>query len=198
MLEFVSGGDLRDLLWNQRHSIELSWDTNLLDMAMDVMEALVYLHHWFPPLIHRDLKSRNILVDTASLSCKLSDFGLSRHRSLGTSMTLGVGTLRWTAPELIIGTKYSEAVDIYSFGVVLTELDTRKLPFPDFRGNCEMTLAYEVARQKRRPEFSENAPVELVTLGRACMEHDPQLRPSALQVLQQLKAMKRIFASSHS
>ena len=91
---------------------------------------------------------------------------------------------------------YSEAVDIYSFGVVLTELDTRNLPFPDFRGQCEMTLAYEVARQKRRPEFSANAPLELMTLGRACMEHDPQLRPSALQVLQQLQAMKRIFSSA--
>ncbi|KAL3669705.1 hypothetical protein V7S43_005086 [Phytophthora oleae] len=82
-------------------------------------------------MIHRDLKSKNILLNGA-LEAKLSDFGISRER-LDHTMTAGVGTSLWMAPEVMLGEKYDEKADIFSFGVVLSELDVYTLPYSHAR-----------------------------------------------------------------
>ncbi|KAJ0390720.1 hypothetical protein ATCC90586_011899 [Pythium insidiosum] len=120
--EFMDCGDLRSLLDSSRAS-SLTWANLKCQIAIDVADALVYLHTLSPKLIHRDLKSRNVLIDAHS-GAKLSDFGISRNRSMEETMTAGVGTARWIAPEVILGGHYTEFADIYSFGVVLSELDT--------------------------------------------------------------------------
>ena len=107
-------------------------------------------------------------------------------------MTVGVGTLRWTAPEIILGKRYSEMVDIYSFGVILTEFDTRRLPYHDCVGVSEVTLAHAVATGRERAQFSTTAPEDIVALGEACMSYSPEDRPSALQIIQRLKALLRM------
>jgi hypothetical protein len=127
--EFMDCGDLRSLLDSSRAS-SLTWANLKCQIAIDVADALVYLHTLNPKLIHRDLKSRNVLID-ANTGAKLSDFGISRNRSVEETMTAGVGTARWIAPEVILGGHYTEFADIYSFGVVLSELDTTKSPFHD-------------------------------------------------------------------
>ncbi|GLE05105.1 hypothetical protein PINS_up014089 [Pythium insidiosum] len=127
--EFMDCGDLRSLLDSSRAS-SLTWANLKCQIAIDVADALVYLHTLSPKLIHRDLKSRNVLIDAHS-GAKLSDFGISRNRSVEETMTAGVGTARWIAPEVILGGHYTEFADIYSFGVVLSELDTCKAPFHD-------------------------------------------------------------------
>uniref|UniRef100_H3G576 Protein kinase domain-containing protein n=1 Tax=Phytophthora ramorum TaxID=164328 RepID=H3G576_PHYRM len=90
-------------------------------------QALGYLHACTPPVIHRDLKSNNVLL-TDKLEPKVIDFGVSRGL-VDLTMTAGVGTPYWTAPEILEGKRYTEKADIYSFGVVLSELDTGKIPY---------------------------------------------------------------------
>ncbi|KAE8959054.1 hypothetical protein PR002_g30665 [Phytophthora rubi] len=101
-------------------------------LAEDVAEALVYLHSLSVKVIHRALKSKNILVDS-KYRAKLSDFGISRKRSVEETMTAGVGTIYWTAPEVLMGKKYTEKADIYSFGIVMSEMNMCAVPYSDKR-----------------------------------------------------------------
>ncbi|GMF36269.1 unnamed protein product [Phytophthora lilii] len=96
-------------------------------IALHVAHALTYLHSLEPPVIHRDLKSRNILLNQMH-EAKLTDFGISRER-LDRTMTAGVGTSLWMAPEVMTGEKYDDKADMFSFGVVLSELDVHTLPY---------------------------------------------------------------------
>ncbi|KAH9183630.1 hypothetical protein AeNC1_014394, partial [Aphanomyces euteiches] len=115
VMEYMNLGDLRSYLENVK---SFSWESKV-SCALSVAEGLFYLH--IQQLIHRDVKSRNILMDSVK-GAKLGDFGPSKEVIFGDTMTAVVGTLRWMAPEMMLFKPYSSAVDIYSFGVVLSEL----------------------------------------------------------------------------
>jgi hypothetical protein len=140
--------------------------------------ALAYLHSFETPFLHRDIKSQNFLV-TRDFEMKLSDFGESRTRQRA-PMTGKIGTYQWMAPEMMRGAPYSEAVDIYSFGLVLWEIMACQHPFSDIP---EHTLAFRVAGEALRPEVCSDWPAALVQLIQQCWQEDPQLRPSAAEVL---------------
>eukprot|EP00644_Phytophthora_capsici_P017163 jgi/Phyca11/10288/fgenesh1_pm.PHYCAscaffold_48_\ len=126
-MEYMEGGDLRSLL-NEYESTKhpVGIDRQKATIALHVCHALTYLHSLAPPVIHRDLKSRNILLNQ-QLEAKLTDFGISRER-MDQTMTAGVGTSLWMAPEVMLGEKYDDKADMFSFGVVLSELDVHTLP----------------------------------------------------------------------
>ncbi|POM78212.1 TKL protein kinase [Phytophthora palmivora] len=128
VLEFMDGGDLRTLL-NKYEATKhpVGFDKQKTTIALHVCHALTYLHSLMPPVIHRDLKSRNILLNH-DFEAKLTDFGISRER-LDQTMTAGVGTSLWMAPEVMLGEKYDVKADMFSFGVVLSELDVHTLPY---------------------------------------------------------------------
>ncbi|KAJ0410639.1 hypothetical protein ATCC90586_009120 [Pythium insidiosum] len=134
--------------------------------------------------------SRNILLSEqrGRLVAKLCDFGVSRSQSSNHSMTTGVGTSRWLAPEVILGGgRYDEACDIYSFGVVLTELDTHEVPFHDVRGAegallADVAILQRVAHERLQPPVSASCPSALASLARACMAFDASERPSAQEM----------------
>jgi len=91
------------------------------------------------------------------------------------------------APEIVLGEDYSEAVDIYSFGIVLSELQTRQLPFHDARSGSgaplqDITIAHEIATGCLKPSFGENCPSSIAKVAHACLQFDPMLRPSAKEV----------------
>ncbi|KAH9186324.1 hypothetical protein AeNC1_011697, partial [Aphanomyces euteiches] len=124
--EFVEHGDLRHVL----ESTALTWPLKL-QCALHIAEALVYLFCMEPRVIHRDLKLRNVLLND-EYHAKVTDFGIAREMD-DTTMTSGIGTYRWMAPEVLQDGHYTQAADIFSFGVILAELETEMLPYSDLR-----------------------------------------------------------------
>ena len=174
----------------------LSWSNSNLWIARDVAEALMYLHALKPVVVHRDLKAKNILIDS-SRGAKLSNFGLSKNRSYEETMTMGVGTLRWIAPEVILGEDYDESVDIYAFGVVLSEIDTRALPFAEQGKISDFTLIKEVAKGKLIPSFTSTCPAPILAIAKACLQYDPRLRPSAIELVRRLNEIAEAEATKN-
>ncbi|KUF89616.1 UPF0489 protein C5orf22 [Phytophthora nicotianae] len=194
LFEYMENGDLRDYLVDPnspRH-----WSQELLQLAADIIEALVYVHSFTPPLVHRDLKSRNVLL-TGDMKAKVTDFGASRYKSVDETMTAAVGTGRWLAPEVISGSsKYDQSVDVFSFGVVLSEMDTHSIPYEDVRGANgnrlnDIAILQLVATGQLRPRFGASCPPELRMLAERCLDQDPENRPPAHVVAYELRVIQR-------
>uniref|UniRef100_A0A0C9QPB6 non-specific serine/threonine protein kinase n=1 Tax=Wollemia nobilis TaxID=56998 RepID=A0A0C9QPB6_9CONI len=140
--EYMPNGSLGDLLHSGKASL-LTWPTRY-KIAVGAAHGLAYLHHdCVPPIIHRDVKSNNILLD-ADFNAKVADFGLAKiiiqscERGVD-SMSAVAGSYGYIAPEYAYTLKVNEKSDIYSFGVVLLELLTGKQPVdPDFEENKDL------------------------------------------------------------
>ncbi|KAJ8773344.1 hypothetical protein K2173_028521 [Erythroxylum novogranatense] len=130
-----------------------------LSYALDIARAMDCLHA--NGIIHRDLKPDNLLLTANQKSVKLADFGLAREESVTEMMTAETGTYRWMAPELYStvtlrqGEKkhYNNKVDVYSFGIVLWELVTNRMPF---EGMSNLQAAYAAAFKQERPSIPED------------------------------------------
>jgi len=109
-----------------------------------------FLHSCSPKVLHRDLKSQNILLDS-DMHAKVADFGLSKLTSDDIStMTTNLGTVQWTAPEILQGeVHYSTAVDIYSYGIVMWEVSTGRIPYSDKK--TPVQIAMQVCSGERPP-----------------------------------------------
>ncbi|KAF1317433.1 Tkl protein kinase, partial [Globisporangium splendens] len=195
--EFMAHGDLHRVRskWKQRGEPQ-GFDAKKLTIALHVAEALVYLHSLSPKkIIHRDLKSANILLSD-NWDAKLSDFGVSRERSeqLTRTLTANIGSSLWMAPEIMLGENYDERADLFSFGIVLTELDTHSLPYvnvttPDGRHLPEPAVLHMVTMGSVQAEFSAQCHPDMASLGRACLSLDPEARPSSLEVVAKIQQM---------
>ncbi|KAE9024431.1 hypothetical protein PR001_g12683 [Phytophthora rubi] len=197
VLEFMDGGDLRSLLNEyEEKRYPVGFNRQKVVIALQVCHALAYLHSLMPPVIHRDLKSRNVLLSRA-MEAKLSDFGISRER-MERTMTAGVGTSLWMAPEVMLGEWYDDKADMFSFGVLLSELDVHTLPYANANAKKrtrdsygrqlpETVLLQQIAAGNLCVEFSVAGPQSITQLGYACVSVEPSLRPSAAEVLYRLQ-----------
>jgi hypothetical protein len=190
--EYMVKGDLYGFL--KRKAGMLNWGDHKIYLAEDVAEALSYLHALSPMVIHRDLKSKNILLDD-TFRAKLSDFGISRQRFNEETMTVGVGTIYWTAPEVLTGKKYTEKADIYSFGIVMSELDTHKVPYWNLRDeagrdNQGMKIVKQVINNKLRPQLNDSCPADVRALTARCLDEDPNARPDAMELLRLIQEIQ--------
>ncbi|KAF4037707.1 Protein kinase domain [Phytophthora infestans] len=201
VLEYMDGGDLRRYLSSP--TTPTGWTHHKFDIAISIIEALVYLHSFVPPLLHRDVKSKNVLL-SSRLKAKLSDFGKSRFRSDSNSMSGGVGTSRWLAPEVIRGdTDYGRSADIYSFGVLLTELDTNRIPYSNIRGPngralSDTTIMRRVASGALYSKLRSTCEVQLKKLVKRCLAGNPHKRPAASEVADELRVIQHKMAASLS
>ena len=96
---------------------------------------MAFLHSRAPPVVHRDLKSHNVLL-TADGRCKLCDFGLVNMREVS------AGTPNYMAPELLLSKPYSTPVDVFAFAVLLNELFTREVPWVGYTPNLSLIYPY--------------------------------------------------------
>lgn len=134
-------GDLYRLLHDDSFpDSKFSWHLRLR-IALDVAQGMNYLHQSSPPILHRDLRSPNIflmtLVDEQAdqVVAKVADFGLAQKLTSSNGITDRLETWQWMAPEafgLHATASYNERADVYSFGIVLWELSSRKHPFDEF------------------------------------------------------------------
>lgn len=181
ILEYCSRGSLWSLLHDL--SIKMNWEYRK-KFALDIAKGVYYLHTNKQPILHRDLKSLNVLLDH-SLNCKLADFGWTRI--LGKVMTSKIGTYQWMAPEVINGHKYTEKADVFSFGVILWELATRKPPYYGIDGQV---VSMRVVKENLRPKISEKeAPGPFLDLMKRCWHEDPDRRPAFGEIIKELDAM---------
>lgn len=126
VLEYCPNKSLWSLL--QHDNIILSWNERKR-LSLEIARGMNYLHCFPTPIIHRDLKSLNILIDEA-FRAKIADFGWTRLKS--DRMTNRIGTFQWMAPEVINGEKYSEKADVFSYGIILWEIASREPPYKSF------------------------------------------------------------------
>ncbi|KAH9162937.1 hypothetical protein LEN26_000723 [Aphanomyces euteiches] len=197
VMEFMDGGDLRECL-NATTSQTFSWRVKY-DHINSILEALVYLHSL--NIVHRDIKSRNILLDS-SKPAKLTDFGISKE-DIQATMTVGVGTFRWMAPEVIQYQNYTVAADIYSFGIILSEFDTHRIPYEDVSNSVngeplgDAPIMVQVVAGTLKPTFSKQCPPWIRDMAMQCLSHNPKERPTAMQlsyiVRSQMKELKIPF-----
>ncbi|GLD93812.1 hypothetical protein PINS_up002417 [Pythium insidiosum] len=192
--EFMDRGDLRDVLHGFKlRNNPLKWENHKTMIALHIAEALTYLHTLDPKVIHRDLKSKNVLLNS-DLHAKLSDFGISRERHFEeTHMTAGIGTSFWIAPEVLLGKDYDERADIFSFGVVLSEIDTDDYPYwngdnPNVGNRAQENMILQmVASGAMRPTFSDDCPPAILELANKCLKANPEERPTAAEIVHMLQ-----------
>lgn len=183
--EFLPRGSLFRLL--QRNSQGIDWRRRIR-MALDIARGLNYLHHFNPPIVHRDLKSSNLLVDK-NWTVKVGDFGLSRlkHATFLTAAS-GRGTPQWMAPEVLRNEPSDEKSDVYSFGVVLWELATEKIPWT---GLNPMQVVGAVGFMNQQLQVPEDMDAQWASIIKDCWNSDPKLRPSFQELTDRLKDIQK-------
>jgi Protein tyrosine and serine/threonine kinase len=156
-------------------SLVLSWQ-HCLKMALDTAKGMLYLHSSVPQILHRDLKSHNLLVDE-HFRVKISDFGLSKvlEKSSTAQTMTSCGTAAWAAPEVLRNARYTEKADVYSFGVVLWELWTRKDPY---EGMPAFQIIFAVGTEGLRPTIPSGCPDAFGQLMLDCWQGEHSRRPS--------------------
>ncbi|XP_069956490.1 mitogen-activated protein kinase kinase kinase 9-like isoform X6 [Cherax quadricarinatus] len=191
VMEYARGGSLNRVL-QQRKAIGPSV---LTDWAIQIARGMNYLHNQAPVrIIHRDLKSSNVLlsesIDKNELqfkTLKITDFGLAREVSKTTRMS-AAGTYAWMAPEVIKTSTFSKASDVWSYGVVLWELLTGESPY---KGIDTLAIAYGVAMNKLWLHIPSTVPTNWRKLMEGCWELDPHARPVFEEILSKLDEISR-------
>ena len=174
--------------------------------------GVVYLHSHTPPIAHRDLTARNILIDSG-LTAKIADLGVARMVSiqpgqLAATMTSGPGNNLYMPPETVQDegvTRYNTTIDIFSFGVVslftLAQTFPKNLKPPNYRDPVTRRIVgrSEIERREHyiqllQVAFGETHPLVKLTLD--CLEYDPEDRPSAVELLRQLEDVGRTVSQN--
>ncbi|PPS05308.1 hypothetical protein GOBAR_AA15353 [Gossypium barbadense] len=187
LTEFLPRGSLYKLLHRSNPQLD---EKRRMRMALDVAKGMNYLHTSNPTIVHRDLKTPNLLVDK-NWVVKVCDFGLSRmkhHTFLSSKST--AGTPEWMAPEILRNEPANEKCDVYSFGVVLWELVTLRIPW---KGLNPMQVVGAVGFQNRRLEIPEDIDPMVAQIIRECWQTEPHLRPSFAQLMYQLRRLQRLY-----
>jgi len=223
VMEYCARGSLYDVL---HADVELS-PHRTHRIALGSARGLLFLHSASPPILHRDVKSLNILLDEG-WTPKLTDFGMSRsmaphddvasHNTGGSrltintqalssvssrrntdatthygdpaTMTVDVGTALWSPPEIlelrgaVQRATYTEAVDVYAFGIVMFEIWSRQIPFPDLKHSSQVRKAVLAGQ---RPAIPLSMPAAVASITQKCWAQDFRDRPLMSEVVRVLE-----------
>ncbi|KAG7351597.1 adenylate and guanylate cyclase catalytic domain containing protein [Nitzschia inconspicua] len=177
VMEYMEYGSLYDLLHNETMS---AGGDIILQIVRDITQGIQFLHASKPPILHGDLKAKNILVDSR-FRAKVADFGFSHFKMSGMSKTAAVlqGTPFFMAPEYLRRkTEYTAACDIYSLGMIFYEIYARQAPF---EGEDPKKILPKVCspRINKRPTIPDACPPRMADIIKKCWSANPFFRPTA-------------------
>ncbi|XP_039066770.1 probable serine/threonine-protein kinase PBL23 [Hibiscus syriacus] len=213
--EFMANGGLQEHLYpisgsNNIH-LKLDWETRLR-IALEAAKGLEYLHeHVSPPVIHRDFKSSNILLDK-NFHAKVSDFGLAKlgsDKAGGHVSTRVLGTQGYVAPEYALTGHLTTKSDVYSYGVVLLELLTSRVPVDLKRPPGEAVLVSWALPQLTDREkvvgimdpalegqYSMKEVIQVAAIAAMCVQPEADYRPLMADVVQSLVPLVKTHCSA--
>ncbi|KAF9676585.1 hypothetical protein SADUNF_Sadunf08G0017600 [Salix dunnii] len=185
VMEYLSRGSLNKLL-HMPDAASIMDERRRLNMAYDAAKGMNYLHQFRPPIVHRDLKSLNLLVDS-TYTVKICDFGLSRSKAKTyISSTNAAGTPEWMAPEVLRNERSNEKSDVYSFGVILWELMTLQHPWRNLK---QAQIIAAVGFMGQRLEIPSTVNPSVAALIDACLDNEPSKRPPFSYIMENLQEL---------
>ncbi len=183
VMEYISGGDLKDLVGKQGALPE----ARLADIGQSVAASLAHAHE--RGIVHRDIKPANILIDEKG-NPRLTDFGIARALDASQATRTGayLGTAMYSSPEQLKGEKVTPKSDVYSLGVTLYEAATGSIPF----SGSTIEIATQHVNKEPEPPTRRGASIDgkLEDLILASLAKDPNDRPSADTLKSKLAALK--------
>ncbi|KAK6284851.1 hypothetical protein POUND7_003803 [Theobroma cacao] len=196
--EMMQNGSLESQLHGPTQGSALTWHLRM-KIAIDVARALEHLHeHCSPPVVHRDIKSSNILLDS-NFNAKLSDFGLAVTTGSQNKNVKLSGTLGYVAPEYLLEGKLTDKSDVYAFGVVLLELLIGKKPLEKMSPTqCQSLVTWampQLTDRSKLPNIVDSVIKETMDLKHLyqvaavavlCIQPEPSYRPLITDVLHSL------------
>ncbi|AES66847.2 putative protein kinase RLK-Pelle-LRR-I-2 family [Medicago truncatula] len=196
---YMSKGNLASHLYSEENG-NLGWDLRV-HIALDVARGLEYLHDGaVPPVIHRDIKSNNILLDQ-SMRARVADFGLSREEMVDKHAAIR-GTFGYLDPEYISSGTFTKKSDVYSFGVLLFELIAGRNPQQGLMEHVELAAMNsegkvgweEIVDSKLEGKCDFQEVNEVAALAYRCINRSPRKRPSMRDIVQ---VLTRILKARH-
>lgn len=196
---YMTNGSLASHLYSEKHE-PLSWNLRI-NIALDVARGLEYLHDGaVPPVVHRDIKSSNILLDR-SMKARVADFGLSREVSRDASNIRG--TFGYLDPEYVSSRSFTKKSDVYSFGVLLFELIAARNPQQGLMEYVELAAINaegkagweEIVDSRLDGNYDMDELNDMSTLAYKCINKLSRKRPSMRDVVQ---ALSRIAKENHN
>ncbi|KAJ9182756.1 hypothetical protein P3X46_006714 [Hevea brasiliensis] len=195
---YMSKGSLASHLYSENHE-PLSWDLRVY-IALDVARGVEYLHDGaVPPVIHRDIKSSNILLDN-SMRARVADFGLSREEMVDRHAANIRGTFGYLDPEYISTRNFTKKSDVYSYGVLLFELIAGRNPQQGLMEYVELAAMNtegkvgweEIVDSRLDGKFDVQELNEVAALAYKCINRVPKKRPSMRDIVQVLTRILKL------
>ncbi|VFQ95234.1 unnamed protein product [Cuscuta campestris] len=202
-------GSLENHLF-RRGSHPLSWGTRM-KVAIGAARGLAFLHDAKEPVIYRDFKASNILLDT-EFNAKLSDFGLAKAGPTGDRThvsTRVMGTQGYAAPEYVATGRLTAKSDVYSFGVVMLELLTGRRAVDHSKHGVEQHLVdwvkpylgdkrklFRIMDTKLEGQYPQKGALKAANLAQRCLTPDHKVRPRMSEVVAELEELEAPRGSS--
>ncbi|XP_060908656.1 mitogen-activated protein kinase kinase kinase 7 isoform X3 [Labrus mixtus] len=192
VMEYAEGGSLYNVL-HGAEPLPYYTASHAMSWCFQCSQGVAYLHGMKPKaLIHRDLKPPNLLLVAGGTTLKICDFGTACD--IQTHMTNNKGSAAWMAPEVFEGNNYSEKCDVFSWGIILWEVITRRKPFDEIGGPA-FRIMWAV-HNGTRPPLIKNLPKPIESLMTRCWSKDPSQRPSMEEIVKIMTHLMKYFKGS--